>query len=225
MRVIAFDAYGTLFDLGGVSSRCEYVWPGRGAALAELWRRKQIEYSWQRSLMDRYVSFAAVTREALEFACEHLTLPLDEQRAKAVANAYSELEPFADARGAIAALRSAGHVLAVLTNGSPDMIEPLVTRSFGDAFYAIVSVHQARVFKPSPRAYNALLERLSVQPVDVTFVTSNAWDAAGAIEFGFRTLWVNRGGASFDRVGCPQPLTVTGLDGVAAIVDSEVRPS
>ena len=218
VRAVAFDAYGTLFDLAGVAERCEGVWPGRGRALADLWRRKQIEYTWQRSLMDRYASFATVTHEALEFACAFLGLPLDSAERAAVADAYTQLLPFADATGALEALRRTDYALAILTNGSPEMIEPLVARTFGSSFRAVLSVDEARVYKPSPRAYRLLPDRLSVTPEEVAFVTSNAWDAAGASAFGFHTIWVNRGGTPFDRVGSPQPRTVTGLDGVAAAV-------
>src|SRR5262245_5117132 len=121
---LVFDAYGTLFDVHSVQARAESLWPGKGDALSRLWRAKQLEYTWQRSLMRRYAPFSQVTRDALEYACEALGLALDEAGRLALLAEYLVLKPFPDVAATLS--RLSDRSLAILTNGSPDMIDPLV---------------------------------------------------------------------------------------------------
>ena len=141
-RALVFDAYGTLFDVHSVAQRCESFWPGEGAKLSQLWRTKQLEWTWQRSLMRRYAPFSQVTRDALGYACAALRLALDDDKASTLMRDYLALALYADVRPSIESLRGAGYRLAILTNGSPDMIEPLVAQS-GLAFDAVLSVQAA----------------------------------------------------------------------------------
>lgn len=202
LKALVFDAYGTLFDVHSVGARCEQYWPGHGAALSQLWRTKQLEYSWLRSLMGRYIPFSAVTRDALAYACEALGLPLDGARGDALMQAYRALTPYPDVPPALEQLRAGGRKLAILTNGSPDMIEPLVAnRRMKDSFDAVLSVDPLRVYKPAPRVYQLAVERLGVAADKTGFVSSNCWDAIGAKSFGFRVWWINRTGAPVDRLG------------------------
>lgn len=203
-----FDAYGTLFDVHSVQQRCEAFWPGKGSQLSQLWRAKQLEYTWQRSLMQRYVPFSTVTREALEYACAALGLALDASRLDALMAQYLRLELFPDVREALARLK--GHKLAILTNGSPDMIDPLVAQA-GLAFDAVLSVHDLKVYKPSPAVYQLAVDRLGVAPAQVGFVSSNCWDALGAKSFGFEVNWINRSGAPVDRLGFQPDRVLKGL--------------
>lgn len=201
-EALVFDAYGTLFDVHAVIQRCETFWPGKGAALSQLWRTKQLEYSWQRSLMDRYLPFSKVTREALAYACEALALPLDEARTRALMDEYQNLAAYPDVPAALEQLKLGGRKLAILTNGSPDMIEPLVNnRGLERSFDAVLSVEDLKVFKPAPRAYKLAVDRLRVPASAIGFVSSNCWDALGAKSFGFRVFWINRAGAPVDRLG------------------------
>lgn len=201
IEALVFDAYGTLFDVHAAVARCESFWPGRGAALSQLWRARQLEYSWQRSLMDRYAPFSAITRDALEYACEALALPLDEQRARALMGEYLNLAAYPDVAAALEALRRRGRQLAILTNGSPDMIEPLVrNRGMEKLFDAVLSVDAVGVFKPAPKVYALAVERLDVAAGAIGFVSANCWDALGAKSFGFRVFWINRPGAPVDRL-------------------------
>src|SRR5690242_17238379 len=144
-RALVFDAYGTLFDVHSVISRCETFWPGKGAQLSQLWRTKQLEYTWQRSLMQRYAPFSQVTREALHYACSFLGLAFDSGKEKALMEEYLRLKPYPDVPGALKQLKD--RKLAILTNGSPDMIGPLVENS-GLKFDAVLSVDEAGIYKP-----------------------------------------------------------------------------
>ncbi len=199
---LVFDAYGTLFDVHSVQQRCEEFWSGSGAKLSQLWRAKQLEYTWQRSLMGRYVPFAQVTREALAYACEALGLGLDERRSEALMNEYRNLALYPDVPASLARLRAAGRKLAILTNGSPDMIGPLVrNRGLQETFESVLSVDELGVYKPAPQAYQLAVDRLGVAAAGIGFVSSNCWDAIGAKCFGFAVYWINRGGAPVDRTG------------------------
>lgn len=197
LQALVFDAYGTLFDVHSVVRRSEEFWPGKGAALSQLWRAKQLEYTWQRSLMRRYVPFSQVTREALEYACAALGLELDAARAGALMQEYQRLALYPEVPAALAQMRARK---AILSNGSPDMLEPLVKHS-GLALDAVLSVDAARVFKPAPEVYQLAVDRLGVPKDDIGFVSSNCWDALGAKSFGFRVYWINRVKAPVDALG------------------------
>ncbi len=199
-EVLVFDAYGTLFDVHAVVQRCESFWTGQGARVSQLWRAKQLEWTWQRSLMRRYSPFTRVTRDALGYACETLGLALDEGRIAALMDEYLGLAAYPDVPGALETLKARGHKLAILTNGSPDMIEPLVEHS-GLEFSAVLSVDELKIFKPAPEVYELASRRLGADPQRVGFVSSNCWDALGAKSFGFRVWWINRAGAPVDRLG------------------------
>ncbi len=203
-----FDAYGTLFDVHSVQQRCEAYWPGKGLQLSQLWRAKQLEYTWQRSLMGRYEPFSRVTEEALAYACEALGLALDVPRAATLMAEYRRLALYPDVREALAGL--AGLKLAILSNGSPDMLEPLVAHS-GLSFDAVLSVDALRVYKPAPAVYQLAVDRLGVPASQVGFVSSNCWDALGAKAFGFRVSWINRSGAPVDRLGFQPDRVLKGL--------------
>jgi 2-haloacid dehalogenase len=209
---LVFDAYGTLFDVHAVIARCDAFWPGRGAAVSQAWRAKQLEYTWQRSLMQRYLPFSTVTREALDYACESLGLALDDMRADALMQEYRRLATYADVPDALAQLRGKGRKLAILTNGSPDMIDPLVRHcGLEQTFDAVLSVDELRIYKPSPQVYELAVRRLGVAKERVGFVSSNCWDALGASSFGFTAWWINRTGAPVDRLGFRPEAILKGL--------------
>ena len=199
-RALVFDAYGTLFDVHSVAQRCESFWPGEGARLSQLWRAKQLEWTWHRSLMRRYVAFSRITRDALEYACAALRLELDEEKSARLMQEYLALAPYPDVRGALEALRAQRYQLAILTNGSPDLIGPLVAHC-GLSFDAVLSVDEVKVFKPATEVYEFAARRLGAAAHEIGFVSSNCWDALGAKSFGFRVWWINRAGAPVDALG------------------------
>jgi len=201
LAALVFDAYGTLYDVHSVVRRCEALWPGKGAQLSQLWRARQLEYTWQRSLMRRYVPFSQVTMEALGYACESLGLKLGEAESAALREEYLRLATYPDVAPAMK--RFEGRKLAILSNGSPDMLEPLARHS-GLPFDAVLSVDEARIFKPAPEVYEIAVRKLGIAREEIGFVSSNCWDALGAKSYGFRAWWINRGGAPVDRLG-PRP--------------------
>ena len=205
-EAFVFDAYGTLFDVHSVAARCESSWPGRGAALSQLWRAKQLEYTWQRSLMQRYAPFSTVTREALAYACEALKLELRVAQMEGLMDEYNRLSTYPDVPDALS--RIAGKK-AILSNGSPDMLEPLVENS-GLRLDAVISVDEAKVFKPDPRVYALAAKRLGTERIG--FVSSNCWDALGAKSYGFTVYWINRASAPLDRLGFKPDAVLHSLD-------------
>lgn len=204
MDALVFDAYGTLYDVHSVMRRCEDCYPGKGAQLSQLWRAKQLEYTWQRSLMRRYVPFSQVTREALEYSCSALGLPYDES----ILQEYVRLAPFPEAKKALERLKMKK---AILSNGSPDILDPLV-RNSGLKLDAVLSVDELKVYKPAPQVYDLAVKHLQTPRERIGFVSSNCWDALGAKSFGFRVYWVNRAGAPLDRLGFEPDAVVKSLD-------------
>jgi 2-haloacid dehalogenase len=200
LKALVFDAYGTLFDVHSVITLCDSLFPGRGTPLSQLWRAKQLEYTWLRSLMGHYVDFTAVTRDALEYACKVLHLALDAKKSAQLMDAYNHLALYPDACEALATL--SGFKLAILSNGSPTMLDPLVKNAgLSGVLNAVISVDTVKIFKPDPRVYQLAPDKLGVDKAAIGFVSSNYWDAAGAKSFGFRVFWINRTGAQPDALG------------------------
>jgi len=204
---LVFDAYGTLFDVHSVAARCESSWPGKGLQLSQLWRAKQLEYTWQRSLMQRYAPFSTVTREALAYSCEALGLELSVAQMEGLMSEYHDLATYPEVRETIKALGNRKR--AILSNGSPDMLLPLVKNS-GLRFDAVISVDELKVFKPAPQVYALAQQKLNTS--NIGFVSSNCWDALGAKSYGFSVVWINRGNAPLDRLGFKPDRVVQSLD-------------
>ena len=215
---LVFDAYGTLYDVHSVVALCERFWPGKGAALSQLWRTKQLEYTWQRSLMRRYAAFSRVTETGLRYAGAALGLELSDAQAAALMRQYLNLSLYPDAMPALEALR--GRKLAILSNGSPDMLDPLVAASGLDRVLdAVLSVAEVKTFKPDPSVYQIAVDRLQLPKQAIGFVSSNCWDACGAKSFGFRTYWINRAGAPLDALDVTPDHTIARLTDLAALID------
>ena len=209
LDALVFDAYGTLYDVHSVLRRCESFFPGHGEALSQLWRTKQLEYTWQRSLMKRYAPFSTVTREALAYACQKLGLPLTAERMEALMGEYNMLAVYPDVAPAFTRFGKVRK--AILSNGSPDMLEPLVEQS-GLRFDAVLSVDELRVYKPAPEVYALAAKRLETDRIG--FVSSNCWDALGAKSYGFTAYWINRARGPVDRLGLEPDRVVASLDEV-----------
>ncbi len=212
VSVCIFDAYGTLFDISGIMvSEAERL-QGKAAALGELWRRKQLEYSWLRSLMGRHADFWHVTGEALDYAMAALAIDDPSLRARLMEH-YLAPPIFADAAPALEALRVPdGPRLGVLSNGSVTMLTAAVSLSgLSPLFDAVLSVEAAGIFKPHPSAYRVAQDHFSCEPGAVAFITANGWDAAGAAAFGFRVAWVNRTGLPRDGLPGEPGAEVAGL--------------
>jgi 2-haloacid dehalogenase len=207
-RALVFDAYGTLFDVHSVQSRCEALWPGKGAQLSQTWRAKQLEYTWQRSLMRHYAPFSQVTQEALEYSCALLGLVRTPEATQLLMDEYRKLALYPEVPAAMNRMNK--FTCAILTNGSPDMIDPLVAQS-GLSFDAVMSVDALQVYKPAPEVYQLAVDRLQTPKEHIAFVSSNCWDALGAKAFGFTVYWINRAKAPVDRLGFQPDEIVGGL--------------
>lgn len=191
IKAFVFDAYGTLYDVQSVSAITEEAFPGQGTYITQVWRMKQLEYSWLRSMMGRYEDFWDVTHEALTYTLATLGLKADQSLFDRLAEAYHNLAPYPDAHEALTALKT--YRLAILSNGSPEMLTQLVRNSgFDGLLEAVVSVDSKRVFKPDSRAYELVQETLGLTPDEVVFVSSNGFDVSGAKSFGFKVARIER---------------------------------
>lgn len=194
MRAYVFDAYGTLFDVHSAVRRHAAAIGERSAALSELWRQKQLEYTWIRALAGRYRDFAALTEESLDFALTTVA-PEHAHLKAALLAAYRELEAYADVPTALASLKAAGATVAILSNGTPGMLKAAVASAgLGDLIDAAYSVDALATYKTDARVYAWAARELDLRPEQISFQSSNRWDIAGAAAAGLRPVWINRGG-------------------------------
>lgn len=218
-RAVVFDAYGTVFDVHSAVSRHAAVIGPQAQAVSELWRVKQLEYSWTRSLMGRYQDFWKLTEAALDFALVRFGIANGTLRGQLLA-AYRELGAYAEVPGVLANVKSRGLKTAILSNGSPDMLDSAVSSADLDGLLdAVVSVHALGTFKPPPRAYQPVLDQLGVSKNEVLFISSNRWDVAGATAFGFSCLWCNRAGMPDEYQDLPPLAVIAELGAIAAHLD------
>ena len=199
IRGYVFDAYGTLFDVHSVIEAGRAV-TSDPAALSMLWRQKQLEYTWLRSLMGRYEDFWVVTDGALRYAVRRLGIAATEAQLAALMDAYRHLACFPDVREALGAL--GGRPRAVLSNGTPAMLQAVVKASdLAPLLDHVISVDQVKIYKPAPAVYALGPAALGIGASELLFVSSNAWDVAGAKAFGYRVAWCNRIGAPEEELG------------------------
>ncbi len=194
-RICAFDAYGTLLDLGSVVLKSAARLGDAAPALLALWRQKQLEYSWLRSLMRRHAPFDRVTAEALRFALASLGIA-DTALESELLLSYERVAAYPDVAESLARLVRAGIPCAILSNGTPAMLRSAVeANGLTPLLSRVLSVEQVGCYKPDPRVYALVAEATGASPAETVFVSSNAWDVAGAASFGLRTVWLNRSGA------------------------------
>jgi len=216
IKAVVFDAYGTLYDIQSVASVTEDAFPGYGEIITQIWRIKQLEYTWLRSLMRRYEDFSVVTRESLIYTLRCLGLEYDATAFERIMDKYLHLDLYPDAMGSLAALK--GCKLAILSNGSPDMLDALVKNSGLDRVLdATISVDANKVFKPTPDAYTLIEKTLHIPPSEVLFISSNPWDVCGAKAFGLNVAWIERVTPEAMALACVQNETVAPLTMFKAI--------
>lgn len=200
IAVCVFDAYGTLFDFNSAAARHRDALGDSAERLSAIWRDKQLQYTWLRSLMRIYAPFWTVTGEALDYAMDTVGIDDPELRDKLM-QAYRNIDAFDEVPGVLRTLRDAGMRTAILSNGSPDMLEAGMKASgIDDLLDDCLSVDDIGIYKPDPGVYQMACERFGVKPSEVCFQSSNAWDAAGAAAFGFRVVWINRYGQKPERL-------------------------
>lgn len=218
IQACVFDAYGTLLDFNSAAAKAGDVLGDRAAALSELWRAKQVQYTWLRSLMGTHAPFWQVTGEALDFALDALGIRTAGLRDRLM-DLYRELEPFPDVIDTLRALRDGGLRTAILTNGSPDMIDAACRHAgIAPLLDAILSVEAVGIYKPHPSVYQLAVDRLGVPPARIAFISSNGWDAAGAAQFGFQVAWCNRYAQRPERLPTAPAVEITSLEELIALL-------
>lgn len=200
VKACLFDAYGTLFDFASAARNCRDVPPDQIGPLTNLWRDKQLQYTWLRAVQGLHADFWQVTSDALDYSLETLGVGgkgLNER----LMQLYLELEPFPEVPEVLARLKRSGVRMAVLSNGSPKMLEAVViAANLGHYFDAVLSVEEVGVFKPHPKVYRLAVDRLGVPAGAISFQSSNAWDAYAASAFGMQVVWCNRYGQRRERL-------------------------
>lgn len=214
--ICVFDAYGTLFDVAA-AARILAEQPGqdalraRWAEVAALWRQKQLQYTWLRAVARSHTDFWKVTQDGLDYALEATELT-DPALREALLALYWELDAYPEVPDMLASLKAAGHKTAILSNGSPEMLDGAVqSAGIGDMLDAVLSVESVGIFKPDSRVYDLVGAEFGTEPENVMFVSSNGWDAAAAAGYGFQTAWVNRAGEPMDRLPWTPDIILTDL--------------
>jgi 2-haloacid dehalogenase len=198
IKALVFDAYGTLYDVHSVYAETEELCPGKGDLITQIWRLKQLEYTWLQTSLQEYRDFTFLTHASLEFALRAIGIEPSESITKALFDKYLDLDPYPEAKDALDKLKTLGrYKLAILSNGSTLMLSALVRNSGLDVYLdATISVDGARKFKPHPDCYALVEKVLGLKNDEVMFVSSNSFDVTGAKHFGFKVVWIRRGGGA-----------------------------
>jgi 2-haloacid dehalogenase len=210
IKAVVFDAYGTLFDTMSVTRAIAQVTED-AAAFATVWRSKQIEYTFLRTLMQRYAPFWHVTDEALRYTAMRYSIELTDEQHNSLMNAWLDVAPFPDTRTTLPTLDR--YRRAILSNGTPQMLDAaLAAARIQEQFDAVLSVDALQMYKPRPEVYALIEQTLHVALDETAFVSSNAWDIAGAASFGLRVVWINRAGLPMEQLGFEPEATVQSLE-------------
>jgi len=214
VRHTVFDAYGTLFDVHSAASRYQVRLGKQAQAVSTMWRTKQLEYTWLRSLMQRYEDFWKVTQDALDYALDSQGID-DNSLREDLLSAYHELSCYPEVPETLGKIKQMGLGTAILSNGSPEMLKAGVGNSnLGKVMDSIISVDAIEIFKPSPIVYKLATDKLGCNPEEILFFSSNAWDVSGAATFGFKTVWVNRFSQASERLPGTPVIEIKTLDAV-----------
>ncbi len=207
---VVFDAYGTLYDVFSVAQKCEHEYPGKGDEISKIWREKQLEYSWLQTLMGHYQNFWKITEDALRYSLECSGLPYDENKINEIMSSYFNLNVYPEVIEALQKFRP--RKLAILTNGNADMFDKLIAgtglNQYLDEF---LSADTVQLFKPKPEVYQLAVDSFEIGKSEILFVSSNAWDIAGAKSFGFTVGWINRLNKPFEQLGVQADYIVSNL--------------
>jgi 2-haloacid dehalogenase len=210
IKAIVFDAYGTLFDVHSIIQKADEFFPGQGKIISEIWRQKQLEYTWLRSLMGCYKHFWYVSDDALSYSLRKLGLGDTLNIRTQILEEYLSLQPFAEVEETLHSLKNIS--LTILSNGNPEMLLAVVENAGLTGFFAeIISVDQLKIYKPVMDVYQLAPDKLGVEKEEILFVTSNSWDASGAKSFGFHVCWVNRNNEPFDELNVQPDVVVSNL--------------
>jgi 2-haloacid dehalogenase len=218
VRACVFDAYGTLFDVNSAAQQAQNVLHEKWQQLAEVWRMKQLQYTWLRSLTGRHVDFWQLTVEALEFALDSLQLGNPQLRDQLM-ELYLQLSAYPEVPNTLLRLKTGGLKCAILSNGSPRMLAAAVKNAgIKDLLDAVLSVEEVKVYKPHPTVYQLAVDRLGLKASAIWFVSSNGWDAYSAKAFGFHAIWCNRSSQAPERIAETPDAEIRTLSDLPAII-------
>ena len=199
IKAIIFDAYGTLFDVNSAAEKCKDKIGTKWEAFANFWRTTQLEYTWLRSLMKRHKDFWQITEDSLDKSMNFYNI--DNSMRSELLNLYKVLSPFTEVRDTLKKLKQSNYKLAILSNGTPDLLNELVvSNGLKDIFDDIFSVEEAGIFKPDSKVYDLPINKYNIEKNEVLFLSANTWDVSGAGNYGYNTVWVNRNNNIFDKL-------------------------
>jgi len=220
IKACVFDAYGTLFDVHSAVGKYHERLGDVADQVSNIWRTKQLEYTWLRSLMKKHADFWQVTQDGLDYALDVFNIT-DNQLRNDLIDAYLHLKCYPEVPDTLAKLKDSGRQIAILSNGSPAMLEAVVkTSGLEDLVQTILSVEMVGVFKPDPAVYRLAVNRLGVEAAEIVFMSANAWDAVGATAFGLRVAWINRFAQRPERLPFKPDIEIKTLAELPGILDS-----
>ena len=197
IKAIIFDAYGTLFDVNSAAEKCKEKLGDKWEGFANYWRTTQLEYTWLRSLMRRHKDFWQITEDSLDKSMNFYNI--DNSMRSELLNLYKVLSPFTEVRDTLKKLKQSNYKLAILSNGTPDLLNELVvSNQLKDIFDDIFSVEEVGIFKPDSKVYDLPVNKYKIKPSEVAFLSANTWDVSGGGNYGYNAIWVNRNNAVFD---------------------------
>ena len=196
-KVVVFDAYGTLFDVNSAAEKCKDKIGSKWESFANFWRTTQLEYTWLRSLMNRHKNFWKITEDSLNKSMK--VFNIDKSMKNELLNLYKILSPYPEVKGVLENLKKKNLKLAILSNGTPDLLNELVAiNKLNNLFDDLFSVEEVKVYKPHSRVYEIPLKKYNVQANEITFLSTNTWDVSGGGNYGYNSIWVNRNRSVFD---------------------------
>ena len=196
-KVVVFDAYGTLFDVNSAAEKCKDKIGSKWEAFANFWRTTQLEYTWLRSLMNRHKNFWDVTEDSLEKSMK--VFNINENMKNELLSLYKILSPYPEVRGVLEELKKRNFKLAILSNGTPDLLNELVENNkLNNLFDDLFSIEEVKIYKPDPKVYELPIKKYKIKSNEITFLSANTWDVSGGGNFGYNSIWVNRNKSIFD---------------------------
>ena len=215
IKAIIFDAYGTLFDVNSAAEKCKDKLGDKWEAFANFWRTTQLEYTWLRSLMKRHKDFWQVTEDSLDKSMK--VFNIDKNMKSELLNLYKILSPYPEVKEVLKDLKKKNLKLAILSNGTPDLINELVSTNNLDAFDDLFSIEEVKIYKPDSRVYDLPVNKYNIQPKEVVFLSANTWDVSGGGNYGYNSIWVNRNNNIFDYLDYNPKHTIKNLSELKAL--------
>ena len=199
IKAIIFDAYGTLFDVNSAAEKCKDKIGDKWEGFANYWRTTQLEYTWLRTLMNRHENFWKVTEDSLDKSMQ--TFKIDQSMKSELLNLYKVLSTFTEVKGVLNELKKKNYKLAILSNGTPSLLNELVkSNNLDNIFNDIFSIEEVKVYKPHPKVYNIPIQKYQIQKNEVAYLSANTWDVSAGGNYGFNPVWVNRKNSIFDKL-------------------------